>query len=31
MLGRLLDRFAGRVARSLADEMELRLGDRRRY
>jgi protease IV len=31
MLGRLLDRFASRVARSLADEIELRMGDRRRY
>jgi protease IV len=30
-LGRLLDRFASRVARSLADELELRISDRRRY
>lgn len=28
LLGRLIDRFAARVARSLADEIEIRLGDR---
>ncbi len=30
LLGRLLDRFAARVATSLADEIEIRLGDRLR-
>jgi protease-4 len=30
-LGRLMDRFAGRVARSIADEVETRLSDRFRY
>lgn len=31
LLGRLMDRFATRVAASLADEIEVRLADRHRY
>jgi protease IV len=31
LLGRLLDRFSGQLARSLADELEARLAERRRF